>query len=264
MNRLESEMCELLRKGHEKYGWVAVKAEFEAEGTRLDELLRLVEIARRADLKIAVKIGGCEALMDLFQAKQIGVDYVVAPMIETAYALSKYAAAVNRAYSKVEIPHTEFLWNVETSTGFSNLDAMLEVSARDDSVTGIVFGRSDYCGSLGLEADEVNSPRVAADIQTTAIKCKSAQLDLVVGGGISIDSLDVLRKINEIHLTRFETRKVVMSASAVDISDIKEGMLAALQFELKWLTNKRNYYNSIFNEDEKRFNTLKTRWGLTS
>lgn len=263
MNKLETEMRDLLRKGHEKYGWVAVKAEFEAEGTRLDELLRLVEIARRADLKVAVKIGGCEALMDLFQAKQIGADYVVGPMIETDYALTKYAAAVNKAYSADEIPDTDFLWNVETSTGFSNLAAMLEVSALNDCLSGIVFGRSDYCGSLGLEADEVNSPRVFTDIQTTAAKCKTAQLDLVVGGGVSIDSLDGLRQVRDIHLTRFETRKVVMSASAIDISEIKDGMLAALQFELKWLTNKRNYYNAIFREDEKRFNTLKTRWGLT-
>ena len=54
-----------------------------------------------------------------------------------------------------------------------------------------------------------------------------------------------------------------MWASALDLPKIEEGMLAALQFELKWLTNKRDYYNSIFQEDEKRFTTLKNRWNLT-
>lgn len=262
MNRLETEMCEMLRKGRETFGWLAVKAEFEAEGTRLDELLRLVEIARRADLQVAVKIGGCEALMDLFQAKQIGADYVVGPMIETAYALTKYAAAVNKAYAEDELNDTDFLWNVETTTGFSNLDQMLDVAAKNKCLAGIVFGRSDYCGSLALHSDDVNSSRVITDIQATATKCKTEKLDLVVGGGVSIDSLDGLREVRSIHLTRFETRKIVMSSSALDILVINDGMLAALQFELKWLTNKRNYYSVIYREDEKRFNTLKSRWGL--
>jgi hypothetical protein len=84
-----------------------------------------------------------------------------------------------------------------------------------------------------------------------------------VGGGVSVDSLPGLRRIRDVKLTRFETRKVIMWSSALDLPKIEEGMLAALQFELKWLTNKRDYYNSIFQEDEKRFTTLKNRWNLS-
>ncbi len=262
MNKIEREMRDLLVRGRETYGWVAVKAEFEAEGTRLDELLRLVEIAHRADIKIAVKIGGCEALMDLFEAKLIGTDYIVAPMIETPYALTKYEAAVRKAYSSDEQQDCDFLWNIETITGRDSVAEMASFAAKTETLKGIVFGRSDFCGSIGLDSDSVNAESVLAHVLAVAEECKRNNLDLVVGGGVSRDSVEFLRQVREVHLTRFETRKVVMSATALDLPTVNDGLIAALEFELKWLTNKRDYYQSIYQEDEKRFTTLKTRWGL--
>ena len=261
MNKIEANMVEILKTLSDDNLVVSVKAEFEAEGTRPDELLRLLDITKSAGLELTVKIGGCEAIRDLMEAKQFGAKYIVAPMIESTYALSKFASAIDTVFSNEEKTDSIFLFNIETQTAFQQADELIK-SALEAGIQGIVFGRVDYAGSRKMNRSEIDSEKVTNDVIQVAESSKEANLQLVVGGAVSSESIENLRRIKAIHLTRFETRKIVFRADALESRKIEVALLHAVHFELLWLLNKRDYYQRITEEDSKRIAMLEKRWKI--
>jgi hypothetical protein len=249
-------MLDILKKGRDNCGFVAVKAEFEAEGTRPDEFLRLLHLAHCTDLKVALKIGGCEAVSDLFASQLYGVDYIVAPMIETPYALKKFVEATEKTHVDNE-GRVEFLYNLETQTALENLQSMMPVA--QGHLDGIVFGRVDFVLSRGMPRGAINDPAVTEAVRTVARGCAQNGLDLVVGGSITPAAIDALRAIRHIRLDRFETRKVVFDASVVEKPCIEDAIAMAVNFELLWLENKRDYYARIGAEDAPRIGMMQER-----
>lgn len=260
MNLYEKQMLDILSRARADYGVVAVKAEFEAEGTRVDELLRLLEIARKAGVKVGIKIGGCEAIRDLIECRLYGADYIIAPMVETPYALGKYVAAKNKFYPADEQGDVGFLFNVETRKTYDELEELGNVASAGG--VGMVFGRVDFVGSMGHQRDFVNTDEMLSYVCGVAEVAKKHNLDLVVGGGVSPDSIAPLRKVRQIRLDRFETRKVIFDAAILDGEDAARGMELAIEFELLWLKNKRDYYRTIAAEDEQRIAMMEKRQGV--
>jgi methylmalonyl-CoA mutase cobalamin-binding subunit len=260
MNAYERQMLQILKEGHEKFGFLSVKAEFEAEGSRHDEFMRLVHIARVAGLKVALKIGGCEAMRDLIESKQYGVDYIIAPMVETPYALQKFIDAKNKIYTLDEQQDCDFLFNLETITGYQNLAGLIKTAAGPNGVDGVVFGRVDFAGSMGRSRDAVDGAEVMAMVTETAKACVANNLQMVTGGAVSVDSIDVLTQLQKIRLTRYETRKVIFDGANLPAGLARDAIVLAGRFELLWLENKQDYYQTLAMEDDKRLKMLKARF----
>ena len=260
MNHLEQKMLQTLIDLKEHHHVIGVKAEFEAEGTRLEEALRLKEVVTKAGLDLFIKVGGCEAIKDMFDARVIGVKGIVGPMIETAYAMQKYVKAFRFVFPQEERQQMDFLINVETTTGAENLDKMI-AAPEFQEIAGIVLGRVDMTGSMGLSREDINSETIFKIAETFCRKIQKSGKKMVIGGGVSAHSLPFFARLPKGSLTKFETRKIIFDApAALADPQADKGILKAVGFELMWLKNKRDFYGTIFKEDEQRLEMLEARY----
>jgi 4-hydroxy-2-oxoheptanedioate aldolase len=260
MNSLERKMVDTLKDLLDNHAVNGIKAEFEAEGTRLEEALRLKEVVMKAGLGLTIKIGGCEALRDMYECRTIGVERIVAPMIESAFALKKFLGAVRIAFPEDERQDIMVAVNIETITGCKNFDAMLSL-ADINGLNGIVMGRVDLTGSWEMKRDDVNSDRVLEITRELFVKSRKKNLENAVGGGVSAHSLPFFRSLAADNLIdRYETRKVIFKCPEALNANPDKGILKAVGFELLWLKNKRDYYKNISIEDEERLQMLEKRY----
>jgi 4-hydroxy-2-oxoheptanedioate aldolase len=260
MNNLELKMIEILKDLKENHHAIGVKAEFEDEGTRQEEAMRLKEIVMEAGLDLTIKIGGCAALRDMYDTQTIGVSRIVAPMVESQYALKKFLATVKLVYPHEKHKTVELFINIETINACNNINQILAIQEISE-LKGIVIGRVDLVGSMGLSRKDINSPEIAEIVNKVLIKAKQESLKCTIGGGASDDALPFLRGIASELLDGFETRKVLFKCPEALEAGAEIGIQKAVEFELFWLENKKEYYDTISNEDAQRITMLKSRKG---
>lgn len=219
------------------YGVVGVKQSFEDEGVILDDVITMRRITELCGLNLYVKIGGCEANTDIQNCEKLGIDSIIAPMIETPFAMEKYMEATQ--YSKMEL-----YFVCETKTAGQNIREIIEASK--NKLSGIVIGRSDFCKSYGLSKKEVNSNNINNKVTHVLREIKRHNIHTTMGGNISIDSLDNIEMLyKEKLLDNIETRNIVISLE--DCSDVLETIKKALAFEIKWMSYKAQNYLEIGN-----------------
>ena len=258
MNSLEKRMIEVLKELRDDFGVFEIKAEFEAEGSRMEEMMRLKDITSSVNLPIILKIGGVEAVTDVYNALSLGVKGCIAPMAETKYALSKFTDLIDNYVAKDNASDIEFGANIETITACNNFVDMLTID-NINNLSGFTVGRVDLVGSMGLGRESINtSNEVTSLCRSVFSKSKEKGFKTALGGGISVDAFPVINELNSDGLIdKYETRKVVFPAES--ISHGEKAILKAVEFEFLWLQSKKRYYSGIKKEDAKRIEMLEKR-----
>ena len=247
MNNQQLKMLDILRELKEVHGVYAIKAEFEAEGARKDELIGLRELILKADLNFVIKIGGCEAVHDMDQCKLLGATGVMAPMIETPFAMAKFISAAKRVYGE-DMSDIEWIINAETKTCLANYPEIIQTGL--GFLKTVTVGRSDLSASMGLQKKDIETQPVFDATHQLLTMSREAGFTTNFGGNIGIESIPFIIRMSDV-ANRFETRKVVIRMNP-DEQKLKRAIAKALEFELVYLLHKSSYYEAISKEDEQR------------
>jgi len=214
-----------------------VKAEFEAEGTRADELALLKSIVSAANSNLVIKIGGSSALRDLIECSNLETSYVLVPMIETPEALSTFLRERRVLSSTLGLPgiYGKVLINIETKTAVKNLDQILSVASQYEELRGIVIGRTDLSRSLQISRDDIESEKVLDACSYILDQAKKKGLMVTLGGNITTRTYPFAMNLIELGLDAFETRKCCISAATCTQDEFARVIEKALLFEQKVL-----------------------------
>lgn len=252
MDFLVAELTRLKRN----YGVVGIKKSFEDEGATRRSVDEAKRLSHRSDVDLYVKIGGCEAISDILYCHQIGVNYVIAPMVETGYAFSKFTNAISRVGGLSKMG-AYFL--CETQTAYENLELILtKDSAR--LVNGVVLGRSDFTKSYGMSKEEVDSEFIKRKVLDIFGHAKSLGLKTTLGGNISESSCSFLSELASLNLIdKFETRNTVISIKDIRRGSISESINESLKFEIMCLENRLKRHRVEGDECNDRIDVLRSR-----
>ncbi len=244
MYGLENKLSKQLTKLKENYGLKAVKAEFEAEGASFRDLVRLRRLTAGLGIKLFLKIGGVEAVNDIKDSLDIGVDGLIAPMVESKFGVEKFIQACRRIYKNTDIHLT---LNIETKNAVNQIDEILQYA--QSKVHAITVGRTDLSQSYFRDDIFPDSEFVTDILEMLGGKIKHYKFLASVGGSISIQSLQIFKNHSKIPrlFDQIETRKVIFPAKTLlsNVSAVKE----ALKFEELFILSKKEI-NDLFMESE--------------
>lgn len=235
------------------WGVIGMKQSFEDEGVLLNDVVAFKRVTEICGLQSFVKIGGCEAKSDLYNCIRMGINGIIAPMVETPFALDKFVTMMkdypNRADSYVVI---------ESKTAYENIDSILENG--HGHLKGIVVGRSDFSKSYNLNKSEVDSSFIYDKVEDILTKAKKYNYITTMGGNVSTRSTKFVKDVfAKGLLDRIETRNVVVGLNKSNIVNIDNNIQKALDFEIEWLQYKLSISSKLSADYSERIGLLKNR-----
>ena len=243
-------------------GVVGIKQSFEDEGVILEDVLKIKRICDSLNLKLSIKIGGCEAISDLNNSLMMEASGIVAPMIESEFALEKFIESIISNTNDLDRSSTDFFINIESKTAIENLDKILS-SPSSKLLKGIVVGRSDLTKSFGYGKQEVHSKEICKIVKNTFIEAKSFDFTTIMGGNIGHSSTSFIEElIADNLLDKIETRNVIVDLSKSGTRDMDDLIKNALLFESQWMQYKAQFYNNIGESYIKRSKLILDRISL--
>lgn len=257
MNNNEFKCVNILTNLVEKYDLVGIKTSFEDEGASFNDTLRLKEICNQAKTKLTIKIGGPEAIRDIVDSTIIGVKGMIAPMIESAFALKKFINATANNIDHSCLQSIQLGINIETIKGVSDILSILS-QEEVKNLYSITIGRVDLVSSLGKDRKYVNDQEIYDMVKRCFLPAKKLGLKLCIGGAISNESEKFLNSLySDGLLDKFETRYAIYDASA--LKHFSEALNKGQEFEYEWLKTKSAYYNHLTNKDSQRIQMIQDR-----
>lgn len=203
---------------------VALKTGTEVEDMDAAEIAVLRDISAGAGLPLIVKIGGPEARRDMRECLAIGVDVLLAPMVESVYALTNFvqtAQELARGSSK----QAKLAINLETALAVHNLDAMI-ASQSFTALSQVTIGRGDLSKSMNLSVDD---DEVLTTTRNALIRLNRQKKITSVGGGLSVHNIGSMTEL--LPSARFNTRHMVFENSEVFARDAARNLSEGLYFE---------------------------------
>lgn len=243
-------LVDKLKTLSELYGVIGIKQSFEDEGALLDDVISVRRITELCNLMSFVKVGGCEANTDIYNCLRLGVNGIIAPMVESGFAVSKFMDCHD--------PRSEYYLVIESKTAYANIDEILETG--QDKLTGIILGRSDLTKSYNLNKTETDSDFIQSIVEDVFIKAKKYNLLTTLGGNVSIKSCKFIEKMyNQKLLDRVETRNVVIEINDKNVNNIEFVIQQAINFEILLLKNKLQTVSGLSKDYLRRIELLSLR-----
>ncbi len=242
-----------------KVGVIGIKQSFEDEGVLDKDLVTISQLCKLTELELSVKIGGCEAISDIYRCVDLDVDSIVAPMIESTFGLQKFTESITNNLNEYNKSNTKYFINIESRQAFENINSILE-SPSSKTLNGIVVGRSDLTKSFGYGKQEVMSEHICEVVRTILEKAKRLGLKTYMGGNIGKSSVDFIKDLFEKDLLDcIETRNVILKLNKDNVNNLFETIKSMLNFESEWLEYKHKHYSKFSKNYLNRSKEIKNR-----